>query len=247
VEPSDHQLLAAVRVARIIDQGGNTHEETRLTFPLVVSQGEHRTDDLLGGESILAMVGLTRAGSGGRIVSTPMLAVLANLPDTDAVRCLRHIFAQQSQEAVRIEVGLAGEIAVVEACRADLTSLGRADLAPAVHQMSLLDDSLGYDVVAPMAGGPMRWLEVKTSKQATGAIFQFFLTRNEYEVGRREPGLWSLVACIYDSDLNVAKVLGWCRARALHPYLPEDGNGRWAEALVRLPQSVLFDGIPPAV
>jgi Domain of unknown function (DUF3883) len=247
VEPTDHQLLAAVRVARIIDASGNTDEEIRFTFPLVISQGEHRADDLLNGQNILVTVGLIRAEPDGRIAPTPMLAVLANLSDTDAVRYLRHMFAQRFEEAVRIEVGLAGEVAVVEACRADLVSLGRADLAPAVHQVSLLDDSLGYDIVAPMIAGPMRWLEVKTSKQVTDAIFQFFLTRNEYNAGRREPGAWALVACTFDTANNCAQVLGWCRAQALQPYLPEDGNGQWTEALVRLPRSVLFDGIPRAV
>lgn len=247
MEPTDHQLLAAVRVVRILDEAGNTQEAARRTFPLVISQGEHRTDDLLGGESILVTAGLIRAESDGRIVPTPMLAVLANLSDTDAVRHLRRMFAQRSAEAIRIEVGLAGETAVVEACRADLASLGRADLAPAVHQVSLLDDSLGYDVVAPMIGGPTRRLEVKTSKQASDAIFQFFLSRNEYEAGRREPALWGLVACVFNTADNGVQVLGWCRAQALQPYLPEDRNGHWTEALVRLPRAVLFDGIPRAV
>jgi len=245
--PTDHQLLAAVRVGRVIDEGGHTHEETRQTFPLVVSQGEHRTNDLLSGESILAAVGLICAEPDGRIAPTPMLASLTNLPDADAVRYLRHMFAQRSEAAVRVEVGLAGEAVVVNECRADLMSLGRADLVSTVHQVSVLDDSLGYDVVAPMIAGPMRWLEVKTSKQASNAIFEFFLTRNEYEVGRREPAVWALVACTFDANNNSATILGWCRAQALQPYLPDDRNGRWTEALVRLPRSVLFDGIPRAV
>src|SRR4029079_17769813 len=92
VEPSDHQLLAAVRVARIIDESGNTREEARLTVPLVLSQGEHRNGDLFGGESILITVGLIRAESDDRVAPTPMLAVLANLSDADAVRYLRHMF-----------------------------------------------------------------------------------------------------------------------------------------------------------
>jgi hypothetical protein len=245
--PTDHQLLAAVRVARVMDQDGNTQEETRLTFPLVVSQGEHRTNDLVSGESILAAVGLVHIHSDSRIAPMPLLAVLTNLPDAEAVRYLRHMFTKHSEEAARIEVGLAGEAAVVEECRADLVSLGRADLGAAVHQVSLLDDSFGYDVAAPTIAGPTRRLEVKTSRQAPNAIFEFFLTRNEYEAGRREPVAWALVACTFDVDENSAKVLGWCRAQALQPYLPDDRNGRWTEALVLLPRSVLFHGIPRAV
>jgi Domain of unknown function (DUF3883) len=245
--PTDHQLLAAVRVGRVIDEGGNTHEEARQTFPLVVSQGEHRTNDLLSGEGILAAVGLICVEPDGRIAPTPMLAVLTNLPDADAVRYLRHMFAQRSEAPDRVEVGLAGEAVVVDECRADLISLGRADLVSAVHRVSALDDSLGYDVAAPMIAGPTRWLEVKTSRHASSAIFEFFLTRNEYEIGRCEPAVWALVACTSDPNTNRAKVLGWCRAQALQPYLPEDRNGRWTEALVRLPRSVLFDGIPRAV
>ena len=246
MEPTAYQLLAAVRVARILDEGGNTSEDAHRAFPLVISQGEHRAGDLLGGESILAILGIIHTESDGRISPTSRLAVLVSLPDADAVQYLSHMFAQRSQELVRAEVGVAGEVAVVEACRSDLMSLGRADLALAVQQVSVLDDSLGYDVVAPMITGPMRLLEVKTATNP-GPIFQFFLTRNEYEVGRRESGLWSLIACSYRPGADGASLLGWCRAVALQPYLPNDANGRWTEALVRLPLSALFSGIPRAV
>lgn len=247
MEPTDHQLGAAVRVARVIDETGNAVEDARATYRLVLSQGEHRADDLVTGESVLGMVGLVRLTPEGRVLPTPTLSVLAALPDNDAVAYLRRMLARRTDDAARTETGLAGELAVVDACRNELVSFGRPDLAHGVQQVSVLDNSLGYDVLAPSLTGPNRWLEVKTSRSAVGSVFDFFLSRNEYEVGRHDPSAWALVACVWPSSDHHADILGWCRAEALRPYLPDDRNGRWTEALVRLPRAALFDGCPAAV
>ncbi|MCV7311909.1 DUF3883 domain-containing protein [Mycobacterium paraffinicum] len=111
--------------------------------------------------------------------------------------------------------------------------------------MSVLDDSLGYDVLAPMITGKARHLEVKTTRSKPSATFDFFLSRNEFDTGRRDSE-WALVACRRVNE-NDIEVVGWCRAQSLYPYVPEDRSGRWTEAQLHLPASVLFDDIPPAV
>jgi hypothetical protein len=115
-----------------------------------------------------------------------------------------------------------------------------------VQQVSVISDALGYDVLAPRIDAAPRKLEVKTTASLVDkGLMRFFLTRNEYEQGRRAPESWSLVACHF-VDMQVI-ILGWTPARTLMPYLPDDGNGRWAEALVRFPLSGLAVGIPSAI
>lgn len=240
---TDHQLLAAVRVARLIDAEGNTSQDATRTFPLVMSQGEHRSDDLRAGLAILTAAGFIDA-DGDQLAPTSALILLGGLPDHVGVRHLARLFANSTSALSRIESGAAGEEAVVEACRAELVSLGRPDLARKVMQLSLLDDTLGYDVSAPTVNDQVRLLEVKTTGRPTDAVFPFFLSRNEFDVGRDEKA-WALVACAVIRDS--ASIMGWCRASALVPYLPDDRRGRWTEAFLQLPRSILLDGIPPAV
>jgi hypothetical protein len=115
-----------------------------------------------------------------------------------------------------------------------------------IVQVSVFDDTLGYDVSAPtLRHGASRHLEVKTASTVHAGLFPFYLSRNEYEVGRREPAEWALVACERSSD--TVTILGWCRASVLTDYLPTDHRGRWTEALVRVPRAILFEGIPPCV
>jgi len=228
-----------------LDENGNSREDARSSFPLVVSQGEHRTGDLAGGEEILLVLGLIHLTPNDHFSLTPAISILAKLEDEIAIRCMRSMLMQQTDESVRSEVGTAGEVAVVQACRNDLARLGRSELVRGVQRVSLLSDALGYDIVAPMVTGQMRLLEVKTTKRAVNSAFEFFISRNEFDVGRREPSAWSLVAChLQDTS---AKVVGWCRVDKLSPYLPDDGDGYWTEARVRLPRSILLEGIPPAV
>jgi hypothetical protein len=240
---TDHQLLAAVRVARMMDQEGNTSQDTTRAFPLVMSQGEHRSDDLHTGLAILTAAAFMYV-DGDQLTPTPTLILLASLPDEQAVRHLRRVFADRASALSRIESGVAGETAVVDACCAELVSLDRPDLAAKVMRLSLLDDTLGYDVSAPTLTDQVRLLEVKTAARPTDAIFPFFLSRNEFDIGRRERA-WALVAC--NSTGGQAGIIGWCRASALVPYLPDDRRGRWTEAFLQLPRSVLLEGIPPAV
>lgn len=244
MELSNHQLLAAIRVARIIDDPGNAAEDAHLSYRFIPSQGEHRTEDLLAGEAVLTKAGLLRSSPDGRIRASPRLQALGALRDSEAIDCLRRILGQQSDADQRIETGLLGELEIVRLCRQGLNELGKFDLSNQVQQVSILDDSLGFDVLAPTLHDRFRHLEVKTSQTQPMSTFEFFLSRNEFDTGRRDPD-WALVACRRVE--NSISVLGWCRAQSLYPYVPQDGNGRWTEARLRLPVAALFNGIPPPV
>ncbi|WP_350350470.1 DUF3883 domain-containing protein [Microbacterium sp. A8/3-1] len=225
------------------DHTGSTQKDAIRSFPLVMSQGEHRSDDLQSGLGILLDVGLVFQQV-DRLVPSPALFVLASLSDIDAVRHLRRVTTDRADPFALIEIGAAGEAAVIEACRAELKSLGHVELAAKVMQVSLLDDTLGYDVSAPTLTGQARLLEVKTTMQYHRDLFVFFLSRNEFEIGRHSRA-WAMVAC--EAVGGSAQVIGWCRASAIAPYLPADRRGRWTEARIRLPRSVLLEGLPPAI
>jgi hypothetical protein len=244
---SEHHIRAAVEVARIIDATGNATEDARSAYKHNLSQGEHRGESLRAGEALLLRLGLLNEVD-GRLHPTDALRVLARLDPVGAVEAVRRQTALRGNQGLRALVGAAGEQVVIQNCVEDLAALGREDLSRQVQQVSLVDDSLGYDVHAPVIGDSRaRMLEVKTSAGVLEGVFEFFISRNEYDVGRRSPDDWSLVACTWTSSAQVATLLGWCRAASLTAYLPSDGAGRWTEARVRVPKAVFSTGIPPAV
>lgn len=250
--PTHHELLAALRVARIVDDAGNFVTDVRDSYRHVLSQGEHRAADLHVGEVLLLAAGVL-VRTGDHILPGTTLTAIANLDDDTALRIISNLLTDTVGPAGddvdrRAEVGAAGEDQVLIACKEELGQLGRPDLASAVQRVSLVDDSLGYDVSAPRISGPPRMLEVKTSGGQAQGMFAFYLTRNEYDVGRKHPRSWALVACALTGRQELAAgIIGWCRVSSLEQYLPNDGNGHWTEALVRLPPAILIGGIPSAV
>jgi hypothetical protein len=139
-------------------------------------------------------------------------------------------------------VGALGEDVVVDEAQAILRAAGRRDLAAQVRRVSLISDQLGYDVFSPTLAGGVARMEVKTS--ASSRSFRIFLSRNEAEVGRRDP-MWSLVACRLQDD-RTPKILGWCRFEVLEPRLPTDTTqlGRWVAAELHLSSQDLKRGLP---
>lgn len=92
-------------------------------------------------------------------------------------------------EVANMELGMQGELLVMDELRQSLDQ----DLHEQIQHVSLEDDSLGYDIYSPSlfeARGDVR-LEVKTSSRP-GNDFVFYLSRNEFEVGRSVKN-WYLV------------------------------------------------------
>src|SRR6266542_3888564 len=167
------------------------------------------------------------------------------IPNPDRREALLLALGRKHDEAFHARVGLRGEEFVVARAVEELIDLGRSDLAAGVRRLSEFSDDLGYDVLAPRLDGKRR-LEVKTSGRADDGLFRLFVSRNEIDWGLRDAD-WALVACRAHSESEV-ELVGWCRARALEPYLPVDGEGgRWALAELEVPATLFEPGLPSAV
>lgn len=247
-ELTDHQLQAAVVVAQLIDVTGNAVDDAHESFRLAVTHGLHPSEELRAAEQILVRAGLLTVDR-GRICVSQGLAQLCALNDPEAAaHLLRDLIGARELQDLRSEAGAAGEEHVVTSLREQLSTLGRADLAQQVARVSLISDSFGYDIQAPTVSGPPRLLEVKTeSTPGRDPLFTLFISRHEFEIGQRNAGTWSLVACRRHPALGVVEVVGWCRSAVLDPYLPDDRHGRWMEARVALPAHLLIPGLPPPV
>lgn len=167
------------------------------------------------------------------------------IPDLDRREAVLLALGRKHDESIRAALGLRGEEFVAECARDELTGLGLGRLAENVRCVSEFSDQLGYDVVAPRLGGTRRF-EVKTSARLGDGLFHFYISRGEIDVGLRDED-WALVACQVHAK-DAIKLVGWCRARTLEPYLPVDGEGaRWMSAELDIPTTLLEQGLPPAV
>lgn len=258
--PTLHELRAGLHVAGLIDAHGNSVQSARDAYQHASTGAQHPVENLMIGERLLVAAGFL-VEHDDELLPTSAMMVLVSLTREEGLAALAAAFGlhtlgsglgsheldiDHDAEQLRAAYGAAGEEAVVFACREQLAGLGREDLVQGVQRVSLISDVLGYDVAAPALGGNLRLLEVKTESSGTTEA-RFYLSRNEYEVGRSRPG-WALVYCrAPDGPDGHVDVVGWCRASALREFLPEDHRGRWTEARVRLPLRVLLPGIPPAV
>lgn len=148
--------------------------------------------------------------------------------------------------------GAEGEEAVLQACRKHLAGLPH--LIDEIAHVSLVDDSLGYDITSPDRAGRRHRIEVKATSALPGWA-EFFLSRNEVSVGRRDPG-WSLVVTRREPEPRasslVMRVMGWLRFSDIADLLPRDqepapgqsSRCRWASCRVTLPDSRLRLGMP---
>lgn len=246
--PTDHQLEGAVVVARLIDAGGNALEDARDSYRNATTHGVHPFTELGQAEQTLVRAGLLRI-IGGRVRGTSGLRELVAVTDLGVcVRMLRTMLTEATREDERAAVGSAGEEYVLGEIRRELEALGRSDLSAQVSRVSLISDTYGYDIYAPGIGIDVRLLEVKTqTSPESPALVRFFLTRHEWEVGVGSPRQWALVSCTRSPDLGELRVVGWCRAQTLEPYLPQDRHGRWTEARVEVPAHRFIPGVPPAI
>jgi hypothetical protein len=177
-----------------------------------------------------------------------------NVPDDDAQALMQLISDADRREAILLalgrvvdqrrlkELGGVGEETVATACRKHLADRGRSDLGAYVERVSLRSDQLGYDVTSPDTSGRRHRIEVKTTQGLRGDV-EFYLSRNEATVGRRDP-MWSLVA-VRKALTGEFEIFGWCRARGFTACLPADGpRGRWESVRVSLPDEMFRPGLP---
>jgi len=139
-------------------------------------------------------------------------------------------------------LGMAGEAAVVAACRTRWLSLGQRELASRVQQVSLVSDQLGYDVICPRSPDHMWRMEVKTWSGSRRP--RFFLSSNEARVAQQIDD-WVLVGCRQLGD--EIDVIGWADSAILDESLPLDRriDWQWNSVEVVLDPSELEPGLPP--
>lgn len=248
IEVTEHQLRAAAHVALLLDASGNEAVDLTRAYQLAQTAGLHGPRDLAAAEALLLRGGLLERIK-GRIFPTDLLAEFLALGDLELATSVltTRVFGRDTVEARR-DFGALGEIAVLERARIDLIDLGHRSLADQVSRVSLLDDTLGYDVLAPSISGHARLLEVKTSRlqQPPSAIVRFYISRNEFRVGTSRRDEWALVSCELPAEKGEGAItFAWCRASSFAPYLPEDAGGRWEQARVDLPRHLLTPGLPP--
>jgi len=245
-----HQLRGAIQVARLIDTQGNARIDIDGAYRIAHTSGVHPSDDLRRAETLLLEAGLLELLD-GQVRPTSALAELALVEDLEAsVDLLAERLQMLGWDDARVELGADGERALVEECRSELEGLGRSDLAGEVAQVSLVSDSLGYDILAPRLTGRPRLLEAKARRRPnTSEVFRFFVSRNEVQTGRVSPDDWFLVVCLLPAadQGDLRPDFGWCRVETIEAYLPNDGPGRWEQARVDLPMHLMVPGVPPAL
>lgn len=105
-------------------------------------------------------------------------------------------------DALLKDIGRLGEVAFVEYLQT-VPGLTR------VTQVSLFDDTLGYDISAELDNGDTYFFEVKTSSRYKEENFRFFLSSNEAERAFNLPN-WHLVCMqLSDGSARLLGVLDW--------------------------------------
>jgi len=95
------------------------------------------------------------------------------------------------RDARNRELGVAGEILVLEWERASLRASGRQDLAARVRHTSVLEgDGAGYDIKSFTEDGSYKYIEVKTTRGP--AATPFYMTANELAFAAEHADRYSL-------------------------------------------------------
>lgn len=139
-----------------------------------------------------------------------------------------------------MELGLAGEKWVVN----EYTNCLKLHDSDLVKHVSLINDTLGFDIVTPsliLAGKDLH-IEVKTTSRPGGKV-SFYLSRNEFEVGMTDPRWVLLIVQMIDGDFTV---FGHCFASQFETILPEDrvDFATWNSVKITLQTTDVVRGLP---
>lgn len=228
----------------LLEKDGYLYRTARLT-EIVALEDDEATAITFESAVLVAVANPVAFGAGNDGPQHVRELAAELITDPDRREALLLALGRKYDDALHSALGLGGEEFVVTRARDELTGLGRQDLAAGVRRLSEFADDLGYDVIAPRFGGARR-LEVKTSRYTSEGLFHFYISRNEWDTGLRDPD-WALVGCRINSDDGI-ELLGWCRAVALEPYVPMDSEGgRWVSAELEVPDTLLQSDLPPAL
>jgi hypothetical protein len=183
-------------------------------------------------------------------VATALASTFEDVRERDALLLAA---ARKIDLQVLQEFGDEGEQAVLDACRTHLRDAGMQHMLADVAQVSLIDDTLGYDIASPDATGQRHRLEVKATSAPPDWV-EFFISRNEATVAERDPR-WSLVVTRREhgptSSEPVMQVAGWLTHGDFATALPTDPpigrgqlRGRWASCRITISAQCLRPDLP---
>lgn len=139
------------------------------------------------------------------------------------------------------EIGLNGEKFVIEELKKKLVQ----ELHCRIQHISLGDDSAGYDIKSPSINNSERveLLEVKTSTRVHEEYFEFFLSRNEYITGLKNPN-WSIVAVQVKNGKY--SVLGFIKSHQIESRMPKniDETVTWESVRIKLDFDIWSNFLP---
>jgi hypothetical protein len=119
------------------------------------------------------------------------------------------------------------------------------ELHDKIDHVSLRDDTLGYDIEAPSHHDPdiIMQLEVKTTVRPVDEYFDFFLSRNEFEVGRSKRN-WCIVAIAISN--GEPQVIGHLYCYQFESRIPVDSDPsvKWNSCKIKVSLSQFRPGIP---
>ena len=122
-----------------------------------------------------------------------------------------------------------------------LVDLLRRSVVGTIEHVSMLTDSLGFDVLVRTSAADWH-LEVKTSVRRNRT--NFFLSRNEYEVMRTDPH-WRLVHLTLGPTDQIERIRTVDQAFMAHAVPADTGaHGRWQSCSMDAPPESLRLGIP---
>lgn len=101
------------------------------------------------------------------------------------------------------EIGRLGEIIVMSEEIKKLKQLGRDDLAKKVKQVSLKDDSLGFDILSFNEEGKEIHIEVKATVSNPDKV-DFYISDNEFQVAQKDDSY--AIYLIYNVDTKYPKI-----------------------------------------
>jgi hypothetical protein len=124
-------------------------------------------------------------------VVSRLLPDLGNSETVSPFDFAEELRARQRREDEKQRIGLLGEKYVYEAECARLKAVGRADLADRVRLVSVVDDTVGFDVLSFSADEAELHIEVKTTTRGRHGRDAFWLSENEALSASNDPQ-WTL-------------------------------------------------------
>lgn len=276
--PTMHAVQSAIQVALIVGLNASFQVDAQESYWKRAAGGEFGPIDFTLGEQLLVDSGLIERHDGlldptfklnsllDGDEDDAFMFVVSHLPtaefDIDSVeKELQNTSLDQDQRSRITEtiirkfqdertklIGQIGEEVVVKACRDELRSMGRPDLARKVRQVSLENDAAGYDVMAPRVAGMDRLLEVKATTSKSDPV-SFFISRNESRVGIQNRN-WAVVICgEIDIETRSGVLLGWLASADISREYPQDSSERcsWESSKIAIPMVELKPNLPSAI